>query len=92
MLMLSVWKNFYRQEFECFIKMCLQSMELTVPDCLVHASKRFENLPSSESCRRVRQKFNQQDMYLPDPKTVKGRGRKRQHVLEFVRENIDQCY
>jgi len=70
LLVISVWKRFYREEFHDLV-----FREFSRPD-----------LPSFESIRRARQKFNEEGLYLPSEEVMKRRGRKIPEVQEDLRE------
>ena len=90
LLVLSVWKNFHRNDFTSYIRLCMNSMEMDIRHVFQGVRGEYKNLPSMESIRRVRQKFQENGEYLPtDPKVTKERGRKIAEFVEFARGNND---
>ena len=86
LLALSVWKNFYRSDFENLLIFSLKSLEIDFPHIFKTAGGDMNKLPSFESCRRLRQKFNEQGLYLPEDETVLKRRGKVGEVLDFLTE------
>lgn len=85
-LTLSVWRNFHETEFRSLVRVCLASLDVDIPDALKVFGRSYEDLPSSESCSRVRRKFNEKGMYLPDRETLSARRLKQYDVLDWVRD------
>lgn len=86
-LALSVWKNFYRSDFEQLIKLSLGALEIDLPTFLQQkTSGDMNKLPSFESCRRLRQKFNEKGLYLPSDENILKRRGKRSEVVDYVRK------
>lgn len=88
LLIISVWKNFYKEAFCDFLHKSLTTMEVEPPQELIRkmGSDRMSDLPQAESIRRVRQKFNEEGKYLPSEKVMKQRGREVAKVQEEIRE------
>jgi len=87
LLILSVWKNFYHQEFCDLLHTGLKTLSFEVPRELDRqlGRARMSDLPSTESIRRVRQKFNQEDKYLPSEEVMRLRRREAPKVQEELR-------
>jgi len=87
LLTISVWKNFYKEAFCDFLWVGLRQMEIDPPGDLLKKlnNKRMSDLPSTESIRRSRQKFNEEGKYLPCQKVQKARGREVPKVQEDIR-------
>lgn len=86
-LTLVLWKNFYRRDYEDMIIKCLQSIQAPVPISLGRDDGDMGKLPSFESCRRLRQKFNENGLYLPTDKTILKRRGKTPEILEFLKSD-----
>lgn len=88
-LIVSVWKNFHKKHFVEFIHLCMGACELDIPDSLKCMGGDCNELPGTESIRRVRQKFQQHGNYLPtDPKVIDERRKK----IKVVQKDIRNWY
>lgn len=86
-LALSVWKYFHEEDYKHLLFLSLKSLHIDIPTLLtVLPDSHMDKLPSFESCRRLRQKFNEKGLYLPEDETVLQRRGKIKHVLDYVRE------
>jgi len=86
-LALTLWKNFHRSDFENLLKISLTALEIDLPRLLQEKSTgNMGKLPSFESCRRLRQKFNENGQYLPDDETVLKRRGKISEVRDYVQK------
>ncbi len=87
-LALSVWKYFHEEDYKHLLYVSLKSLHIDIPSLLtLMPGSHMNKLPSFESCRRLRQKFNEAGQYLPEDKAVlKRRGIKFEEVLDYVRE------
>lgn len=88
LLTMSVWKNYYLEDFKDMIRLSMLSLKVECPTELrTHGD--FKNLPSSESCSRCRRKFNEKGKYIPDPETVSARRRKEIEVNDWSMSDRD---
>ncbi len=87
LLALTIWKNFHKKDFKDLLFKSLVSLDVTVPVSLeFEGLGNMGNLPSVNSCSRVRRKFNENGLYLPDGETMRKRGRKTIEVLDYLHE------
>jgi hypothetical protein len=86
LLVMSVWKNFHRSDFMHFINRSLRALEVPLPHEISGQTGDMGHLPSFESIRRLRQKFNEAGEYLPSDKTMRKRGRKVEQVVDDIRD------
>jgi len=84
-LVMTVWAEFYPEESNSFVVELRAKIGGYIPYVQPNAAS-ISNLPSFESIRRVRQKFNEEGLYLPSEETQRKRGRKTPEVQEDLRE------
>jgi len=83
----SVWKNFHKDNMIEFIKLCIKVCELDQPDNMNFYRGDYNELPSMESIRRVRQKFQENGKFMPtDPKVAEDRKRNIPRVQKDLRD------
>lgn len=85
-LVMSVWKNFYRNDYLDFVKQSLKALNRRdLSDEVETDDGNLHKLPSFESIGRVRRKFNEVGLFLPSDETMRQRGRKIAQVQDDIR-------
>lgn len=88
LLWMSVCKNFHRDDFMAMIVTCAKVMEMEIAKLGLNGH--MDNLPTTESIRRTRQKVQNEDQLFPptDPKVAK----RRKLNIEAYRKELGYSY
>jgi len=87
LLVISVWKNFYRSDFIDFLLWSVKALE-EEPSVWMQKGGNIKNLPSFESIRRTRQKIqNEEGKYKASPEIEDSRRKAESNVKEWALKN-----
>jgi len=86
-LIMSVWKNYHRNQYIDFLMRSMKSLDEEVPIWMKMSERSsMHDLPSPESIRRTRQKIqNEEGRWLADEQIQKARAAEEVNTREWAR-------